>query len=237
MDGLNEQLQNLLQQGPLLAIALAWLGGVVTSATPCVYPMLPITVGVIGAHSEGKRRNGFLLSLVYVAGLATVYGALGLFAAASGQLFGQLSSSPWGYFAVANMCLLFAVWMMGWIQMPQFAAQFTPSVDGKSGPLRYLTVFVIGALSGLVAAPCTAPVLATLLAYVATTGDMLYGGLLLFVFAYGMGALLILAGTFSGFVANLPKSGRWMNWSKWILALVMLLAGEYFLIQMGMLLF
>ena len=74
MDSLNDQLQHLLIQGPFIAIGLAWLGGVLTSATPCVYPMLPITVGVIGTSSEGSRLRGFLLSLVYVAGLAIIYG-------------------------------------------------------------------------------------------------------------------------------------------------------------------
>jgi len=236
MDSLNDQLQNLLYQGPLIAIGLAWLGGLATSATPCVYPMLPITVGVIGASSEGSRIRGFLLSLVYVAGLAVVYGGLGVFAAVSGQFFGEVSTSPLGYFIVANLCLLFGAWMMGWIQLPQFGFQFSASIVGKAGWIRVTMVFIAGCASGLIAAPCTAPVLATLLAYVATTGDVMFGGLLLFAFAYGMGTLLILAGTFSGFLSNLPKSGNWMIWTKGLLALVMFLAGEYFLIQMGALL-
>lgn len=236
MDSLETQLQNLLSYGPLAAIALAWLGGVLTSATPCVYPMLPITVGVIGASSNGNKMTGFLLSLVYVTGLATVYGGLGVFAAATGSFFGEISTNPWGYFAVANMCLLFGAWMMGWIQLPQWGVQMNIPTGNRSGPLRIATVFLAGALSGLVAAPCTAPVLATLLAYVATTGELFFGGLLLFSFAFGLGSLLILAGTFSGFISNLPKSGKWMLWTKSFLAVVMFLAGEYFLIQMGTLL-
>ena len=236
MDSLNDQLQNLLTYGPLVTIGLAWLGGVVTSVTPCVYPMLPITVGVIGASSDGSRLSGFLLSLVYVAGLATVYGGLGIFAAATGNFFGEVSTNPWGYFAVGNLCLLFGAWMMGWIQMPQFGTQWHASAEGKTGFARFATVFAIGGASGLVAAPCTAPVLATLLTYVATTGDVAYGGLLLFVFAYGLGSLLIVAGTFAGFVSSLPKSGNWMLYTKVLLALIMFAAGEYFLVQMGTLL-
>lgn len=236
MDSLNDQLQHLLTQGPFIAIGLAWLGGVLTSATPCVYPMLPITVGVIGASSGGNRVRGFLLSLVYVAGLAVVYGGLGVFAAATGQFFGEISTNPIGYFIVANLCLLFGAWMMGWIQLPQFDSQFNASIAGKAGWIRVIMVFIAGCASGLVAAPCTAPVLATLLAYVATTGDVVFGGLLLFAFAYGLGTLLILAGTFSGFLSSLPKSGNWMIWTKGLLALVMFAAGEYFLIQMGTLL-
>lgn len=236
MDFLNAQSQNLLTYGPLATIALAWLGGVATSVTPCVYPMIPITVGVIGANSEGNRMTGFLLSLVYVAGLATVYGGLGIFAAATGSFFGEVSTNPWGYFIVGNMCLLFGSWMMGWIQVPQLSAHIQVTTDGKTGIVRIVTVFLIGGASGLVAAPCTAPVLATLLAYVATTGDLLFGGTLLFVFAFGLGSLLILAGTFSAFVSNLPKSGKWMEWTKILLASLMFLSGEYFLVQMGTLL-
>lgn len=152
MDSLNEQLQHLLTQGPFIAIGLAWLGGVLTSATPCVYPMLPITVGVIGASSEGSQIRGFLLSLVYVAGLAVVYGGLGVFAAASGQFFGEISTNPFGYFIVANLCLLFGAWMMGWIQFPQFGTQLNASTTGKTGWARIAMVFIAGCISGLVAA-------------------------------------------------------------------------------------
>lgn len=86
----SEPMEFLLHQTPLFAIGLAWVGGVITSTTPCIYPMLPITVGVIGASSDGSRMRGFLLSLIYVAGLATVYGGLGIFAAVTGSFFGEI---------------------------------------------------------------------------------------------------------------------------------------------------
>ena len=239
MEELHNQLLVGLQSGAFSALLLAYLGGVLTSATPCIYPMIPITVGVVGGHAGNSRLTGFLLSVVYAVGLAVVYGGLGVFAAASGQLFGEVSTSPIGYFLVANLCLFFGAWMMDWVQLPQMGFHLSPSAHGtdKAGLSRWFYTFFMGCASGLVAAPCTAPVLATLLTYVATTGNVVYGGILLFVFAFGLSTLLIVIGTFTGLASALPRSGLWMIWLKKGLALVMLGTGEYFLVQMGTLLF
>lgn len=239
MDGLHDQLVAGLQQGSVTTIVLAYLGGVLTSATPCVYPMIPITIGVIGSHASSSRLHSFLLSLVYASGLALVYGGLGVFAAAGGHFFGDVSTNPIGYFLVANLCLFFGAWMMDWIQLPPFGLHLSAASNDRphGGISKWLYTFLMGTVSGLVAAPCTAPVLATLLTYVATTGNIVYGGSLLFVFAFGLSTLLIAIGTFTGLATSLPRSGVWMAWIKKGLALVMLGAGEYFLIQMGTLMF
>lgn len=234
MESVSELLTSSLATGSLLALLLAYLGGVLTSATPCVYPMIPITVSVVGSSAEKSKLKSFINALIYATGLATVYGSLGVFAAASGQMFGEISTNPWGYFFVANLCLFFGAWMMGWIQIPHFGIE--TSVSNQSGNSK-LRLFFIGGASGLVAGPCTAPVLAALLTFVASTGNVFYGGLLLFVFAFGLSTLLIVIGTFSGIMANMPKSGNWMNGVKILMALIMLVAGEYFLIEMGKLLF
>ena len=239
MEGLHDQLLAGLQHGTYQAMFLAYLGGVLTSTTPCIYPMIPITIGVIGSNSGNSRLRGFLLSLVYATGLAVVYGGLGVFAAATGRFFGDVSTNPLGYFVVANLCLFFGAWMMDWIQLPQIGFHLSSSAESshRSGSSRWFYTFLMGCVSGLVAAPCTAPVLATLLTYVATTGNVAYGSGLLFVFAFGLSTLLIIIGTFTGLATSLPRSGVWMAWIKKGLALVMLGAGEYFLIQMGTLLF
>lgn len=235
MDSLSELLSVSLASGSLLAILLAYLGGVLTSATPCVYPMIPITVGVIGSSDTGDSRfRSFLNSLIYVFGLAVVYSALGVVAAATGSLFGQISTNPWGYFLVANLCFLFSLWMMEWPPFPRLAFRSKGGKTEKGGRLR---IFLMGAASGLVAGPCTAPVLASLLAFVAASGRIVYGGVLLFAFSFGLGTLLIAVGTFSGLAASLPRSGEWMVRVKKVLALLIFAAGEYFLIQMGMLMF
>jgi len=234
MASINELLMVSLQGSAVAAIALAFIGGLLTSATPCVYPMIPITISVVGGNSRGGCFTGFINSVIYVSGLALVYGGLGVLAAATGSLFGEISTSPWGYFLVANLCLFFAVWMMGWVNLPQLGFMAN---TGNGASLGKGKIFLTGMASGLVAGPCTAPVLATLLTFVATTGELVYGGLLLFVFAFGLGALLILIGTFSSMAASLPKSGAWMLWTKRLLALLMLGAAEYFFVQTGLLLF
>ena len=164
MDELISKFDYYLQFSPLLAILLAYLAGVVTSFTPCVYPVIPITVGFIGAQGANSKSRGFFLSLFYVLGLAVVYSSLGAFAALTGRLFGSLSTSPLAYFMAANICIFFGLSMFDVIiiQAPSFIRnhQFT---GGKSRGI--ISAFFFGAISGFVIAPCTAPVLGTLLAF------------------------------------------------------------------------
>lgn len=234
MESVSELLSSNLASGSILAFVMAYLGGVLTSATPCVYPMIPITISVVGSSADKGKLHSFFNAMIYATGLATVYGTLGVVAAATGQMFGEISTNPWGYFFVANLCLLFGTWMMGWIQIPHIG--INTMLNNKTVNSK-LSLFLIGGASGLVAGPCTAPVLAALLTFVASTGNVIYGGLLLFVFAFGLSSLLIVIGTFSGILANMPKSGNWMNGVKIGMALIMFAAGEYFLVEMGKLLF
>lgn len=223
-----------LQSSPFLALLLAYLAGVATSFTPCVYPIIPITVGVIGARGAESRFRGFLLSLVYVSGMALVYSFLGAFAALTGRLFGGISTSPITYFIIANICIFFALSMFDVvvIQAPAFLRNWQP-VSKKSE--SFIPVFILGAASGLVIAPCTAPVLGTLLAFVGNKQNLLLGIIMLFSFAMGLGFMLILVGTFAGILSSLPRSGPWMMRIKYGLAILMIGAGEYFLIKMGQL--
>lgn len=209
------------QQFSLLTVAMVFAAGLVTSLTPCIYPMLPITVSVVGSQAKG-RRQGLIFSLLYVLGLALVYAVLGMLAAITGQLFGSVASHPVTLILVALFCLLMAAWIVGWLRMP--SAMANTNFQSKYAPLN---VFVAGCLSGLVMAPCTSPVLGMLLMYVAGAGDAFWGAALMFVFAVGMSLLLLLAGTFSGLLAALPRSGNWMNATKWLMALLMVGAAIY----------
>jgi len=120
METINQMLSTSLESGNLMAVFLAFAGGILASASPCVYPLVPITLSVIGGSSDQGRMKGFIHSLIYVLGLALVYGALGLIAAATGSLFGELSTNPVSYFIIANFAFFFAFWMMGWVNIPQF---------------------------------------------------------------------------------------------------------------------
>ncbi len=222
-------LEPRLQSFSLSAYLIVFAAGVLTSFTPCVYPMIPVTVTYIGGASAGSKRRAALRTLVYVLGIALVYSSLGAFAALTGRFFGQISSSPWVLFAVGNVIILFGLSMLDAIVIP------VPGIlaRGAQGGGNYLGALVMGMASGLVAAPCTAPVLGTLLLYVGSRGNVAYGASLLFVFAFGLGFLLLLLGTFAGALASLPKAGAWMVTIKRIFGFGMILVGEYFLIQMG----
>jgi len=223
------------QQFSLWAIVAVFGAGLLTSLTPCVYPMLPITVSIVGSHAKGRKQSIFY-SLIYVFGLALVYASLGILAASSGVLFGTVASHPMTLSLVAVFCLLMAAWMLGWVSLPMglMVPDFlNPDLlDQKrrsaSAPFN---VFLAGALSGLVMAPCTSPVLGMLLMYVAGEGDRLWAALLMFVFAFGMSALLIVAGSFSGTLSLLPRSGPWLNSIKWVFASLMIGTAAYLILQ------
>ncbi len=234
MESVINNLNTYLQASVLMSFVAAFFGGVVTSFTPCIYPMIPITAGYVGSRNMGGAKvKGFVLSLFYVVGVAATYAAMGVFAAVSGRFFGEINSSPYPHFIVANLMIILGLGMLEVFAIPMFA----PKQSMRPEPGGIGSVFVIGLLSGLVAGPCTAPVLGVLLAYVASTQNILFGGSLLFVFAFGMGIILIAVGTFSGIMAALPKSGAWMVKVKKGMGFFMIALGEYFLIKAGQLLF
>ncbi len=208
---------------------LAFGAGVLVSFSPCVYPLLPITIGYIGASQQKDKFHAFLLSLIYVLGMAITYCVLGVFASLTGKIFGQISSSPVSFLIIGNICIIFGLAMLGVFEMhlPDF---FLNKIKGKKSKF---SVFLLGVTSGLIVGPCTAPVLGAILVFVATKQNLFYGIFLLFSFAYGMGALLILAGTFSGVLVNMPKSGKWLYTIEKIGGVLLILAGEYFLVNMG----
>lgn len=229
MDALIANLDKLIVANPALAFAAVFLAGVLVSFTPCVYPVIPLTLGFIGARSAGSRWKGFVLSLFYVLGMALTYACLGAFASLSGKLFGGVGSSPWTYFAVANVCLVLGLSMLGVFEIPQLSIGNVAQQKRKG----YFGAFVIGLVSGLIVGPCTAPALAAVLVYVGSKQNLLYGFSLLFTFGYGVGFLMILLGTFSGLLGALPKSGKWLEAVKKSFGWVLILAAEYLLIKMG----
>lgn len=229
MEHFLSQMESYLQTSLLLSFVAAYLGGLLASLTPCVYPMIPITAGVItNSNLGGSKLRGFLLSLCYVTGMAVTYAGLGIFAAATGSFFGSINTSPWTFLVIGNIILLLGLGMLDVFHMPMVAPRFSAKIKGIPG------AFLIGIFSGFVAGPCTAPVLGVLLAYVASTRDMVMGALLLFVFAFGMGAILLAVGTFSGLMASIPRSGGWMVKIKKAMGFLMVILAEYFLVKAGM---
>jgi cytochrome c-type biogenesis protein len=229
-----------LSTNPVIALPVLFIAGVLTSFTPCIYPMIPITAAIVGGQSVGEaapsKSRTILLTLTYVLGLALVYATLGTIAGMTGTIFGTISSNPWLYFAMANLLILAALVLLDVVPLRVPTSLLTRSANaGTTG--RFSGAFVMGAVSGLVAAPCSAPVMAAVLTWVTTTKRGVLGFVYLFTFSLGMCALLVAVGIFSGTAARLPRAGQWMVWVKRGFALVMFGVAEYYLIQMGQLLF
>jgi cytochrome c-type biogenesis protein len=228
-------LSDALANSPLSAIPLLFLGGLLTSLTPCVYPMIPITVALVGQESLGAKASKWrplLLTLSYVVGLAMVYAILGVIAGMSGSIFGSISSNPWLYFLQANVLLLAGLFMLDvfTFTLPTSTLEWASRV-GSGG--HYGGAFAMGSVSGLVAAPCGAPVMAAVLTWVTRTQSAVLGFIYLFVFSLGMCAVLVVVGVSSGSVSKMPRAGAWMLRVKRFFGFVMLGVAEYYLIKMG----
>ncbi|MFN8570634.1 MAG: cytochrome c biogenesis protein CcdA [Gemmatimonadaceae bacterium] len=224
-----------LSSNPAAAIPVLFVAGLLTSLTPCIYPMIPITAAIVGGESvaqSGGRWRPLLLALVYALGLALVYATLGLFAGLSGTMFGTVSSNPWLYFLQANVLVLAALAMLDvfTIRLPVSTLEWASRAGGGG---RLPSVFLMGAVSGLVAAPCSAPVMAAVLTWVTQTKSAALGFLYLFTFSIGMCGLLVLIGASSGTLSRMPRAGTWMLRVKRIFGFVMLGVAEYYLIKMG----
>ncbi|MDP8259012.1 MAG: cytochrome c biogenesis protein CcdA [Candidatus Aadella gelida] len=230
MDNISYYLENI----SILTYVVVFLGGVVTSFTPCVYPLVPIIVGVVGSTGEKSKGKSFLLSFGYVLGMAITFAALGMIAAMTGKLFGQIQSNPLAHLLVGNVMILFALVLLDVIPMPTFLLSRAGAGKVFKGGTM-LSAILMGIASGFVAAPCTAAILAALLTFVATTQNIIFGSTLLFVFAIGLGTLLMVIGTFTGILASIPRSEKVMHAVQKTLAFAMILLGEYFIFKAGML--
>src|SRR5512145_1237961 len=213
----------LLARGSSLAIGAAFLGGLLTSLTPCVYPLIPITVSVFGARKAGSRAEAMLLSGLYVLGIAVTYSALGVGAALTGQAFGSVMANSWVVAGVAAVLAAMAASMFGAFELalPQ-GLQARLTTFGGAG---LAGSFGMGLVAGVIAAPCTGPVLAAALAVIAQKGSVAYGLGVMFPYALGMGLPFFLIGAFS---LSFPKSGPWMETVKSIFGVALLSAAAIF---------
>jgi thiol:disulfide interchange protein DsbD len=221
------RLRAAANRGLFWLLLLAFGAGVATSFTPCVYPMIPITVGIIGARSAGRRSKGFTLSLLYVLGIAVTYSVLGTSAALTGSLFGSVLQNPLVVVGVALVFVVMAMSLFG-----AFELQVPPAFAGRMNAVQgsgYPGAFLLGLVAGVVASPCIGPVLVAMLAYVAASGSALLGFGLFFTFALGLGVLFVVLGTFTGMVASLPRSGAWMTRVKIGFGIVFLALALYYL--------
>jgi len=192
-------------KGLLLMLLAAFGWGLAASLTPCVYPMIPITMAIVGAKGSGKAK-GFALSLSLVLGIAVTYTLLGVIAAKLGSQAGAFAQTPWFLVPVSVLFALFALSLFGLFEI-KLPDALTQKLQGNGPRTGFGGAFVMGLVLGPLAAPCVGPFVGTVLVDIAQKGSVALGALNLFVFALGMGVLFMAVGTFS---AGLPKSGEWM---------------------------
>lgn len=210
-------------------LAIVFLGGLASSLTPCVYPMIPITISVIGASADQGKFKSFSLAVTYVLGICATYTVLGLAAAYSGSLFGGLMQNPWVIGGVAVVFLVLAAAMFGFYEFALPSSMTTKaSMVGGGG---YVGSFVVGTVAGVVAAPCTGPIVALLLVKIAAEYTVLQGVAVMLAYSLGLGQIFLLIGTFAGMLNTLPGSGTWMVEVKHLFGVVMVAVAIWYLGQ------
>ncbi len=218
--------QALNERSLLVSFFLIFLGGLALNLTPCVYPLIPITIGYFGGQSEGKRGGVVAHAILYVLGMAITYSALGLVAALTGSLFGAALQNPFVLIGIALIMVGLALSMFDLYEfrLPSF---LTKMAGGRKR--GFLGTLFMGLTVGFVAAPCIGPFVLGLLTYVGERGDVLLGFLMFFVLALGLGVPFLFLAIFSGSIDRLPRSGAWMVWVRSIFGFVLIAMAVYFL--------
>lgn len=217
----------LMRSSLLLSFLSVFIAGILTSFTPCIFPMLPITISILGYHADHNSRfKNFSRALAYVLGIAITYSSLGVVAALTGSLFGSMLTNKYVLSALVILFFTMALSMWGAFELQSPAFIRNRLGTGKSRGLG--GAFMMGLVAGIVASPCVGPVLVSVLTYVSTTKNAVLGFSLLFTFAMGLGLIFIVIGLFSSALKLLPKSGVWMDSIKFILGAGMWGAALYY---------
>lgn len=214
-----EKVSNFIEErGLFLGLLFIFLGGLALNLTPCIYPLIPITISFFGAQASGNRMQSILMGVFYALGMAVTYSALGLFAALTGSLLGNALQNPLVIIAVALILLALGTSMFGLfeIRVPQKLA-----LAGNKSRSGLIGSFLMGLMVGFIAAPCIGPFVLSLLVYVGKMGSPFMGFLLFFVLSIGLGFPYIFLAAFSSALSKLPRSGEWMEGVKVIFGLVL----------------
>ncbi|MEX1138448.1 MAG: cytochrome c biogenesis protein CcdA [Bacteroidota bacterium] len=214
-------------EGSFVAFLAIFLIGLALNLTPCVYPMLSVTVSLFGTQSEASTLRVFVKAVVYVLGIASMYSVLGVTAALSGELFGSWLQSPWVLGIIGALLFALALSMFGLYQL-QAPYWLTSKLGGTAGT-GFVSLFVSGLVVGIFAAPCIGPPVIALLAMVGQKGDPFFGFMAFFVLSLGLGLPYLILGTFSGFLKNVPRSGVWLVWVERIFGVVLTGAALFYL--------
>jgi cytochrome c-type biogenesis protein len=206
MESMLSNIQSIVQNNPGLAYFAVFVGGLTSAASPCVLAAIPLTIGYVGGYSEGNKKKAALYSLVFILGLSITFTVLGAAASMMGGLLSFIGK--WLYLGLAVISVTMGLHLMGIVSVP-LPFQRTREIRSKG----LIGAFLLGLLTGTVSSPCATPVLAVILAYVSTQGDILYGGSLLFAYAIGHCALIFVAGLSIGLTESIVSSKGVRNFS------------------------
>jgi len=223
-----DSIENQLSKNFFMTYIFVFLAGILTSFTPCIFPMIPITLSILGHDAEKKSRlQNVTRSVFYVLGIAMTYSLLGVVAALTGSIFGQALTNKYVLMTLVTLFVFmaFSMWGAFELQVPAFIR----NKFGTGKSQGYIGAFVMGLVAGIVASPCVGPVLVSILSFVSTTQSISLGFTLLFTYAIGLGLIFIVLGFSSHVLKKLPKSGPWMEFIKFSLGLLMIFAALYYL--------
>ena len=226
----SDPISNALEsQGLIIGLLLVFLGGLALNLTPCVYPLIPITVGYFGGQSEGSTTKLFFMGILFILGLAVTYSAIGVITSLTGAIFGALLQNPIVILIVVAIMLALSLSMFG-----VYEFKLPDSLVNKAGGAKagLFGAFFMGLTMGIVAAPCIGPFVLGLVTYVATKQDPLFGFLLFFVLAVGLGTPYLFLAVFSGKIKKLPRAGEWMDAVKHIFGFILVGIALYFLLPL-----
>jgi thiol:disulfide interchange protein DsbD len=232
IDGpLGRRLEGLIRgrlgRASFLLFLLVFAAGFLASLTPCVYPVIPIVMGYVGGRSGGKKLKGLTLSLFFVLGLSLVYSLLGVIAAKTGSLVGISFQNPVVVAAIAAIFVVMGLSLAGLFSIT--VPSWISSRAARGHKSDILGAMTVGGFSAIIAAPCVGPVLIALLSWISQSGNVFLGFWLTFVFSLGMSVIFLVAGTFSGAIASLPRGGGWMSAVKYFFAALLIAGGFFFL--------
>jgi len=220
-------LEEVFGTNPVLGLGASFLAGVVVSFSPCIYPLIPITLGVVGAASASTKFKGFFISLVFVLGISLVYTILGVASSLFGILLGRFFVNPVTYLILTLVFFLLGASYLGIIKL-NIPFSLSYNQGAKKG---FFSIFIMGVVGGLAVIPCNFPVLGAILSLISLKRNVFYGGTALFLFSLGYGVILIILGTFTALIRKLPKQGLWLIIIKRIVGLIFAAMGVYFLMK------
>ena len=227
---INEWLVNLgdfFTPATFVGLGVSFLAGILASVSPCILPLVPITLGIVGVVSASTRLRGFLISLSFVLGLSVVYTILGVISSFFGILLGAFFINPITYIVLAIIFFLLSAASFGLIRI-SLPVSLGNTYKAKGS---FISVFILGMISAFALIPCNFPVLGAILSLISVKQSIVYGGLALFLFSLGQGMLLIVLGTFTGLIQKLPKQGLWLTIIKRSFSIILALVGVYFIVR------